>query len=712
MDALMTRGLVILPCAAFVTLLACNLDTVPSDPIGSGPAPQITVDQAKVADSSRTQNAADPRVGTFVPNRLLVKFKPGTSQTDEQRALVAANARVASEIPHTGVKIVNLPAGVSETAQARAFGAQANVEFAEFDSVVPHSMVPNDPYYNNIYYGVAWHLPKIGCPQAWDTTTGSSSVIIAILDTGCEPTHPDLVNKFVPGWNFYDNNSNTSDVYGHGTAVAGQAAAESNNGFGVASPACGCKLMPLRISDLNGNASFSTAATAVTWAADHGARVANISYIMTNSSAVTSAAQYMQSKGGVVTVSAGNYATFDSAADNPYVLTISATDQNDVLASWSNTGNNVDLSAPGVSIYTTTTGGRYGCGTGTSCSAPIVAGVAALVMSVNPSLTATQVQNILKQSADDLGPAGWDPSYGAGRVNAARAVQMAAGASSPPPDTTPPTDSFATPLGGSIVSGTVSLQVSATDNVGVASVSLYLDGALQTTLTAGPYNFSWNTSLASNGGHTLSAIARDAAGNSSTAQISVSVNNPDMTAPTVAFSAPASGASVSGTVSVQVSAADNVGVDSVSLSVDGVLVGTDTSSPYTFTWNTATASNGSHTLLAVAADAAGNTTSTTISASVNNPAADMTPPVVAIVTPTSGATVSGNVSVKVNTSDNVGVSRVELYVDGALKATSTTAPFTTTWNARKAPVGTHTLQCKAYDAAGNAGTSTSVAVNR
>src|SRR5258705_9106462 len=116
------------------------------------------------------------------------------------------------------------------------------------------------------------------------------------------------------------------------------------------------------------------------------------------------------------------------------MLVVSATDQNDVLATWSNTGNNVDLSAPGVNIGTTTTGGTFGYGSGTSFSAPIVAGVAALVLSANPSLTAAQVTSVLKQSADDLGSAGWDPSYGSGRVNADRAVSLAGGSPPPPPD--------------------------------------------------------------------------------------------------------------------------------------------------------------------------------------------------------------------------------------------------------------------------------------
>src|SRR6185436_2871090 len=126
----------------------------------------------------------------------------------------------------------------------------------------------------------------------------------------------------------------------------------------------------------------------------------------------------------------GNTGTFDSSPINPYFLVVSATDANDLLASWSNTGNNIDLSAPGVVILTTMQGGGYGSGSGTSFSAPVVAGAAALVISANPTLPGAQVQAILKQTADDLGSAGWDTSYGAGRLNVGNAVLLAASSTS------------------------------------------------------------------------------------------------------------------------------------------------------------------------------------------------------------------------------------------------------------------------------------------
>jgi len=542
-------------------------------------------------------------VPPHVPGRILVQFKPTATAEQVRNLIAAANARVSGEIPHTGVKVLQIPANANEVAIQRAFAQRPEVRFAEFDELrkVSGSVTPNDYYYLK-----QWHLPKISAPTAWSTTTGSGSVVIAICDTGCEATHPDLSPKYVPGWNFYDNNSNTADVFGHGTAVAGVAAAASDNTTGVASVAWGCLIMPLRISATDGTATFSAAASAITWAADRGARVANISYQMSDSSAVASAASYMQGKGGVVTVAAGNNGVIDSAADNPYVLTVSATDNNDTICSWSNTGNNIDVAAPGSGVYTTATGGGYSSGIGTSFSAPIVAGVAALVISANPALTGSQVRSILEQSADDLGTAGWDAKYGWGRINAAKAVAMAGGG--PVGDTTPPTIAISGPTAGAAVSGTATIQVSASDNIGVASVSVYVDSILVGSSGSAPFGFAWNSSSVSNGTHVIQAVAADAANNQATSSVSVAVsNNSDTSPPVVAILNPASNTKVGSPLTVAVSATDNVGVMKVELWIDGKLVATDALSPWSFSVNTKTWKSGSkHTLVAKGYDAAGN----------------------------------------------------------------------------------------------------------
>src|SRR5690606_30750166 len=140
------------------------------------------------------------------------------------------------------------------------------------------------------------HLPKISAPLAWDMTSGSAAVTIAICDTGIDASHPDLAGKLVPGWNAYSNNNDTSDPTGHGTAVAGIAAAASNNGIGIASVAGNCRIMPIRIGNATGATSSSVIANGIIHAADHGARVVNVSFGVLGSPLVTSAAQYLHSR--------------------------------------------------------------------------------------------------------------------------------------------------------------------------------------------------------------------------------------------------------------------------------------------------------------------------------------------------------------------------------------------------------------------------------
>jgi thermitase len=274
----------------------------------------------------------------FVPGRVLVKFREDIVPAHARNIIAALGARDAEEIPNIGVHILDLPYQANERAFLSAFKAQPEVEFAELDRIVePADITPNDPWFANW----EWHLKKIQAPTAWSTTTGSSAVVIAILDTGVDGTHEDLASQMVSGWNVYDNNSATQDIIGHGTHVAGTAAAASNNGIGVASVAWRCKIMPIRVSDLSGYATYSNIASGLNWATTHGARVANVSYAVTSSATVRTVAQAFQTNGGVVTVSSGNQGTFDSSPDNPYVLTIGATDQWDALYYYSNRGNNV-----------------------------------------------------------------------------------------------------------------------------------------------------------------------------------------------------------------------------------------------------------------------------------------------------------------------------------------------------------------------------------
>ena len=337
-----------------------------------------------------------------VPGRLLVKPRNGLAEATVQSNFSNLGARQIGALDKLNIRVLQVPEARLARIQA-ALSKNRNFEFAEPDAILDAAVVPDDPWYTS-----EWHLPKVGAPQAWELTTGSAAVTIAVLDSGVESSHPDLAGRIVPGWNCYDDNADTTDFDGHGTSVAGQACVNGNNGLGVAAIAWGCKIMPIRVSDINGYALSSTLAKGLTYAADHGVRIANASFaIGALDQSLGAAADYFKSKGGIFTVAAGNNGSFDSTADDPRVIRVSATDKNDVLASWSCTGNNIDLCAPGVSILTTAKGGVYGAASGTSIAAPQVAATAALMLSVNPALSPSDVTALLKESADDLGrPAG------------------------------------------------------------------------------------------------------------------------------------------------------------------------------------------------------------------------------------------------------------------------------------------------------------------
>ena len=204
------------------------------------------------------------------------------------------------------------------------------------------------------------------------------------------------------------NNTDTSDVSGHGTLIAGVIGADTNNGVGTSGVGWNVNLMPVRVSETAGNdTTTGTIAAGIIWAADHGARIANVSYEVNGSSVVSSAAQYMRSLGGVVIIPSGNTGTY-AGVDNPDLIAVAATAANDATPAWSSFGELVDLAAPGAGIVSTTNGGSYMSSSGTSFAAPVVAGVAALMIAANPDLTPEAIEQILEDSAVDIGALGRD----------------------------------------------------------------------------------------------------------------------------------------------------------------------------------------------------------------------------------------------------------------------------------------------------------------
>jgi hypothetical protein len=563
-------------------------------------------------------NAAPASTEDFARGRILVEPRAGLSN-DEFDKILKVHGGKRRKLGQGNVHIVDLPGNASETAVIEKLKHDPNLKFVELDRRVKAGMAVTDPY-----IGSEWHIAKIGAQNAWDTTQGAG-VTIAILDSGVDTTHPDLAQNLVPGYNAYDNNNDVSDVCGHGTAVAGTAAAATNNATGVAGVAGNAKIMPVRIAYYDATygcyAYFSTIASGLTYAADHGVRIANISYPgISGSAAVESAASYMKSKGGLVFVAAGNTNSDPGFAPSASMIMVSATDSNDAKASFSSYGNYVNVSAPGAGIWTTSRGGAYQPWNGTSFSSPVTAGVAALMLAAGPTLSNAKIEQLIYSTSVDLGAAGRDPVFGYGRVNAAAAVQAAA-STVVLVDSQAPSAVINAPIGSSTVSGLVAVDASSSDNVGVARVELQVNGTTVATDNSAPFSFSWDSKGVANGMANLVAVAYDAAGNrGQSATVAVNVANAvvpiivDTTPPAVKFNNPVAGA-VAGNVSVNVSATDNSGAAGISqtLYIDGKLTAKGTGGMLSYNWNTRKMSSGSHTLQAISKDAAGNTGSATVS---------------------------------------------------------------------------------------------------
>jgi thermitase len=566
------------------------------------------------------------RENPWAPGRILVQPKAGVSQTGFNAIIQQHGGKGIGQLRKLGVQIVEVPAN-TETAVVEALSRNPQIEFAEKDYLHPlEETTANDTYYDD-----AWHLTTINAPVAWDNSRGDG-IVVAVLDTGVDAQHPDLQDQLLlPGWNSNDNDTDSSDVHGHGTKVTGVVAALSNNNIGVTSIAWNAKILPVRVSLPSGSAYSSTIANGLTWAADNGADVANISYAVSGSYSVRNAANYMRSKGGIVCVAAGNDGSELSTAPQAAILTISATSSNDALTGWSNYGDVIDLAAPGAGIWTTKKGGGYGAVSGTSFSSPATAAVAALVMAVDPSLSPAEVETILMENSEDLGTPGQDIYFGHGRIDAAAAVAAAIGAPNedPPPnedpsDTEDPQVSIIDPTGGT-VSGQITVSITASDNSGVVSfVALYAGSTLVDTDSSAPYAIGWNTENEPDGPMQLTAHAYDPTGNQGTSQtVSVEVSNPtpseDTESPQITILNPAeSSTPVSGRIKIQAAATDNVAVVRLELYIDGVLEKVTTSDTLTHRWDSRKVDDGQHEIMAIATDAAENSGSSTRQITVSN----------------------------------------------------------------------------------------------
>jgi subtilisin family serine protease len=246
---------------------------------------------------------------------------------------------------------------------------------------------PNDPL-----WGASWGLRAVGAPAIWRLGEGSPQVVVAVVDSGVDPTQPDLAGTIVPGWNALAGNADTTDAFGHGTEVAGVIAARANNGVGGSGYCPRCAIMPVKVLDATGHGPGARIAAGIEWATDHGADVINLSLVLTNrDSAVTAAVAAAVAHGILVVASAGNDGgtSANYPAAEPGVISVAANDASLAIYPWSTTGSWVSVAAPGCN-ETGTLGHGFQEFCGTSSAAAAVSGLLALTLSRSGSADAVR----------------------------------------------------------------------------------------------------------------------------------------------------------------------------------------------------------------------------------------------------------------------------------------------------------------------------------
>lgn len=402
----------------------------------------------------------------YADGEIIVKFRDGVTKEKMVQTNNEKKSKIKRENKKLGFYTLSVPEGKTVEEMVREYQKDPSVESAEPNYVVKALVIPSDPNFN-----YQWGLNNTGqtggkpdadidAPEAWNITTGSSEVIIAVLDTGISLRHPELKNKLwvnsgeirdngidddnngyiddYRGWDFYYRENFVEDYHGHGTYCATIAAGIANNGTVGAGVAWNSKVMPVQVLDEMGSGYYETIANGIVYAADNGAKVISMSLGGSYPHEMVKAAvQYAYNTGAVLVSAAGN--GYGSPVNYPgaydqYCLTVGATDHNDELADFSSTGPEVDVTAPGVDIYS---GYRLvdeweeihydtsAVMSGTSAATPFVSGLAALIRAQHPEMTNAQVVDQIKYTTEDVNSAkykGEDIYMGTGRINAYNAL--------------------------------------------------------------------------------------------------------------------------------------------------------------------------------------------------------------------------------------------------------------------------------------------------
>jgi hypothetical protein len=393
-----------------VLRLACGPDPAASAPPGASISSVLSADPTT---AETPVHSGDPRV-RYDPGRLTVTFERGTSRREIHEVFQLAAVTLERAIPQIRAYMVKV-APSRRAAALAVLRASPHVASAGREPFVDAlAFTPDDSD-----WPLQWGLRLAGFPEAWGTTSGSSRVVVAVLDTGVDRAQPELKGALVPGYDLANGDADPSDDHGHGTSVAGIIGARANNGAGVAGICWRCSLMPVKVLDRDGTGLDSVIAAGIVWAVDHGARVINLSLGGPgNTVDLDNAISYAVARNVVVVAAAGNSGTTETnyPAANTSVISVAGTNASDRRYPWSNYGSWVRVAAPGCNVAPSREG-RDQVFCGTSSATPVVAGLAALALAANPKATPPEVADALQRAAVPL--AGVVQS---GRINAPRTL--------------------------------------------------------------------------------------------------------------------------------------------------------------------------------------------------------------------------------------------------------------------------------------------------
>jgi subtilisin family serine protease len=423
-----------------------------------------------LAPATHRSNAQDPPLvtgrsssalqGEYASDQILVRFRSTAKLNSVDEILVKQGLSRAGQVKRLRIDVLRLPASLTVEKALESLRKLPDVEFAEPNYIV---RVADTGKVN--LAGDQWATQRIAAEEAWLITEGDPAVVIAVIDTGVDYRHHQLApniwvnNKEIPGngidddgngfiddvkgWDFANNDSDPLDDHFHGTHVAGiSAAVRGSSPTDLVGGVCPhCRIMPVKVLNAQGSGTMDAIANGITYAADNGARVINMSLGATQGSATLQAAvEYAWGKGLVVVAAAGNDGAEELFYPAAYAqaIAVASTNVDDYKSCYSNYGNNfISVAAPGELIYSTTPQDSSGNDTyktisGTSMASPHVAGLAGLLFSQDTTRTNSQVRALIESTTEDLGPLGSDAYFGSGRINAYRAVQGDTAATTPP----------------------------------------------------------------------------------------------------------------------------------------------------------------------------------------------------------------------------------------------------------------------------------------